>query len=109
MKTTTHTGGPWFLKAEIIDRVKTYKISADYGHSCGPLRLATVPARDKEDEANAVLMWAAPELLRALKSTLHQLEHIADDYDEYIDWQQAIHQARTAINAAQGGNDSEGE
>ena len=105
MKAQTKTEGPWFLEAETIDRVKTYKISADYGHSCGPLRLATVPARDKEDEANAVLMWAAPELLSALKSTLHQLEDIADDYDEYFDWQQVINQARKAINAAQGGND----
>lgn len=90
-----HTHTPWFLELEgnELDTARRWTISAGPNHSLGALRIATVPDRDKEDKANAVLMWAAPELLKALE----WCESVYGD-----DWPENA-SIRQTIKAAKGG------
>ena len=66
-----HTPGPWTLEPSCIrggDRSRSLVI-------CGPGRVSgRSPAEHGEDEANARLIAAAPELLQACREALADLE-----------------------------------
>ena len=98
------TPGPWFLKLEgsELDAYRQWKISAQPNHKHGPLRIATAPNNSSEDKANAVLMYAAPRLLEALKAAVKAHPFGVRIDGKWDDWRDL---AETAINAAQGGND----
>jgi len=99
-ETTTHTPGPWhgrnnpdFRSREVFDpngwRVADCRTTKNY----------------EEEEANARLIAAAPELLEALDLTLHSLENwmaIADEEDRRDYDDEAVAKARAAIAKAGG-------
>lgn len=96
-----HTPGPW-------------KISPLDGRTCGPSRLlvcdgtevpqlqavAIVTLRTGETDANARLIAAAPELLRALKDALVEIETNGDSIGAVVDVLES--QGRAAIAKAEG-------
>lgn len=91
---TAHTPGPWH-----------YKLSGNVVDNRGA-RVATaseVPGQDEMERlANARLIAAAPELLAALKASLHVLETLAKThgYDTSIG---VVPQARAVVAKAKGG------
>lgn len=98
MTTTKHTPGPWD-----ICRVNVLMIYADNG-----LRIADCQCDDQPDmpeeqeEANAVLIAAAPEMLDALDMCAEVLAELArlDDGTPSVS---ALSMARAAIAKAKGG------
>ena len=95
---TMHTPGPWFLGK--IDR-EAGTIAVDCidkdGDEALMCILETADGIDPEDEADARLIAAAPELLDALKRVTEQLD---EAYGEtYV-----VRQARAVIAKATGGD-----
>jgi len=83
-----HTPGPWTLHAKHISGA--YQITGAKG---GALRIATI-TNAPNDQANALLIAAAPELLAAL-------EYVVGFYDEW-ETSPVCNKARAAIANAKG-------
>lgn len=88
MTTVPHTPGPWAIASQ---RYPDVIIGADDRRICSTF----APARHaRECEANALLIAAAPELLRLLKQLRHDaggwIEGRGDDEDALLDAVDAI-------------------
>lgn len=95
-----HTPGPWVIARMRFGRDVEVTTQDRIGRSIGPIcEMDTdfTGSIGPEQEANATLIAAAPELLEALK---HMVEAYAFDYGEDCP---ATMQARAAIAKAEGG------
>lgn len=98
--TSKHSAGPWILSHNTNWKTNPFSVCVKkYGvHST---TIANIPTRmtipPEEQQANARLIGAAPDLLAALRWALDQIE---DDLDP--DHQAALTAARTAIAKATG-------
>ena len=100
-----HTPGPWAIgttrKSPLRNIIVGYH--QDSGSEVVPYTVARVPAYSREDEANAVLIQSAPELLDALRGLVAEAGDILRSYDEpLLDLAVAIDEARAAIAKAEG-------
>jgi hypothetical protein len=96
MTNATHTPGPWHINEELSKRA-TYLVFSGDGNGYLVANVGNYHTDDKECEANARLIAAAPDLLEALR-------FIADDIAEGVkakgSWERL---ARAAIAKATGG------
>lgn len=94
-----HTNGPWFITRDGFSTV--YVEARIPGHmiqevaACGP----TAEGPDQQ-ESNARLISAAPDLLSALKQCLEQLEIVLPASGLVHDERQALINAKAAISKA---------
>lgn len=102
--TTQHTPGPWVGAGPSFgDRLPRYttSIMTDWEHEDdGYIEICELPFHhhDDENEANARLIAAAPDLLEALKDALFHVENQGDvGVDEWIACER---KARAAIAKA---------
>lgn len=92
MNNTKHTPGPWF-----VSRNSNY-VRAE---SSKGWNIATIEDQPPYKEANAKLMAAAPELLKALNSlVLSVMAHPDYTGDENEEWTDLIETAEEAIKKA---------
>ena len=86
-----HTLAPW----KVIEAHRGYIIEAtDYAYDVAVVRTAG----NHDNEANAQLIAAAPDLLEALKALLEAVDDVSDDFG----WPLATDKARAAIDKAEG-------
>jgi len=106
-----HTPGPWTVRTRLV-------VEHDRAVYCGARRIASVPHPDRlepspENDANARLIAAAPELLEALEKTLDAMRRLrglawtgsripASRYPEYHISNEADAAARAAIAKVRG-------
>ncbi len=90
-----HTQGPWKYGIELSSRSKEWLISFDAGYRGRGIGIAETKAGSGQEEANARLISAAPELLDALEEAVCALEVCGKDY-------RATEIARSAIAKAKG-------
>lgn len=96
-----HTPAPWVMHAKSISGA--YQIT---GATDGSLRIATV-TNAPNDEANARLIAAAPELLEALKAMTERAESMASMLNSmglpayYLEAAPKIEAARATIQKAE--------
>ena len=94
-----HTPGPWHLRVDPIHQGQYFIRVQSYGFA--PLATVRGDKRStlKDSEANARLIAAAPDLLKALKAIVKSL---ADQDDEgLIEHAQQMIDARAAIDKAE--------
>jgi hypothetical protein len=108
-----HTPGPWkFRKAGgmIMGDSKTdwpahvvYQYRDEQGRHCTAF-VAVCESTTLPNEANALLIAAAPELLTALKELAHQVQisNAIDDHGHALKNLKALHDAEAAIRKAKG-------
>lgn len=78
MNNSKHTPGPWRFDLDFdVQSVTGYPIA----HAKFPSRSNSIrqPGKKLEQEANARLIAAAPELLEALKNMINHVGHAPDD------------------------------
>lgn len=79
-----HTPGPWKYGIELSSRSGEWLISFDAGYRGRGISIAETKAGSGQEEANARLISAAPELLEALDNTQQLLERLGlESSDEY--------------------------
>ena len=94
-----HTPGPWYCN-RLIDSSGTPYATNYTAHIDIGVCMIWAPVGNKEQEANAHLISAAPELLEALKLCVDFIE-IASIVEAPWDWE-PIKEARAAIAKAEG-------
>lgn len=88
-KTPAHTAGPWTIEdsqsKSWTDDNGTFALTeivcSDEGNKRVNTAIAYVWDRDKEDEANAFLIAAAPELLESLESLTEMAESVTRNWE----------------------------
>ena len=97
---SNHTPGPWFTEREGFS---TVYIEARIGGgmiqevaACGP----TAEGSDQQD-ANASLIAASPDLLKALKQVMSWIDNWTPEFSNDPDWPTDRDAARSAIEQAE--------
>lgn len=90
-----YTLGPWKYGVELSSRTGEWLISFDAGNRGRGIDIAETRPGSGQEEANARLIAAAPELLEALEEAVCALEVCGKDY-------RATEIARSAIAKAKG-------
>lgn len=104
----SHTPGPWFRESDINDEgsdwilvTKGYELIADLRLDSG-----LNPVSEEEQDANAFLIAAAPELLAVLRTALNELvclyEEVYPDDESDNDTTAAIDAITDVIAKAEG-------
>ena len=96
-----HTPGPWVVgnldkNDQRLVRGEHFEIATCWHHCVGSI--------EKEMEANARLIAAAPELLEALEQVLIEYDEVDLADHEPQSFTSAINEARAAIAKAKGGD-----
>ena len=79
-----HTPGPWKYGIELSSRSGEWLISFDAGNRGRGIDIAETKAGSGQEEANARLIAAAPELLESLEHSQRLLERLGlQSSDEY--------------------------
>ena len=97
-----HTPGPWKFGKELTARSGEWLVSFDAGSKGRGIAIAETRAGSGNEEANARLIAAAPELLAALETAYMALiGYLPAHRNDVTD--AAIGAARAAITKAKGG------
>ena len=96
-----YTKGPWKYGAELSSRTGEWLISFDAGNRGRGIGIAETRPGSGQEEANARLIAAAPELLEALEWVLGEYQVIFTDETGKTE-NEAIAFARAAIAKAKG-------
>lgn len=95
---TAFTPGPWMI-GSVVTKSDGFRLFHLDTETEGPLGyFDPLDSPDENDEANARLIAAAPELYSACKSLLHRFGHL----DTTLGKREAISQAQTALAKAEG-------
>jgi hypothetical protein len=97
MRETTHTAGPWTVRATLLGGALGYSFKVDMPNGTTLLQCGG----HENQEANARLIAAAPELLEAL-DYFHQFAELNDDGEDEK-FTTMLKKARAAIAKAKGG------
>ena len=96
MNTATHTPGPWKVTGEELVSVGDQELFHRVIRDEGERWTALVEIEDREGEANAHLIAAAPAMYEALTIALQIM------IDKRVPYQHEIDQARAALAQAEG-------
>lgn len=106
MSETKFTPGPWnWMLVKPVRHIYVKRRTGLLAHSgfvACTYGADTNRLTDSDDEANANLIAAAPELFTALDEALKAYDSAAYDSDEFILLAQAFHFARAALRKARG-------
>lgn len=99
MTDTAHTPGPWEVAyldhaEQRVVRAEHYEVCTCWHHSVGSI--------EKEMEANARLIAAAPELMEALKEVMSWTRNWDVQFLEDDEWPETEEKVRAAIAKAEG-------
>ena len=102
-----HTPGPWKFGKELTARSGEWLVSFDAGSKGRGIAIAETRAGSGNEEANARLIAAAPDLLAACKSMIEwddrEKDHAVDFSARMSLCEAAFNAARAAIAKAKGG------